>query len=143
MSYSALDDLKKKIDPDRLVELTDTTNNPPTTADTVKTDRAIQDADALIDSYVSKRYMVPLIPTPLMAREASATVAIYYLHVFRGLDPDLWRRRFEDTVSWLGQVAAGAVNLEGVTAEPSPSTGSVADFSADDRAFSRETLKGF
>jgi len=103
----------------------------------------VQDADATIDSYLARRYQTPVNPTPAVVRDASATIAIYYLYVFRALDPDVWRRRYEDTLSWLEKVAGGEVNVDGVSAVASPAHGGAEGAEADERLFSRDSLKGF
>ncbi len=143
MPYCTLDDLKKKIDDARLIELTDTVNNPPTTIDTARIVQAIQDADAFIDSHAAGKYNVPMTPVPHVVRDCSATLTVYFLHLFRSLEPEVWRNRYEDATKWLAKVANGQVQLDGVIQEPDPSGDNVASFTADERVFSRDTLKGF
>ncbi len=143
MAYSDLDDLKKKIDEAVLIQLTDTTDSG--VVDAGKTDRAIRDADALIDSYAGKVYKVPLLnPVPDVITGISATLAIAGLHKFRSVDSPVWSEAYKRAVEFLNKVASGAVTLEGAVAEPASAddVSSSQMFTAQDRRFSRDLLKG-
>ncbi len=143
MSYCTLEDLKKKLEPGRLIELTDTVNNPPSTIDAGMVSRAVQDADSIIDSYLSRRYAVPINPVPPSLRQASAIMAIYSLYVFRSADPEVWRKRYEDVIGWLEEVSTGTAELDGTDSAPGPAVDTTAGFSADERLFGRDNLEGF
>ncbi|VAX22511.1 hypothetical protein MNBD_NITROSPINAE03-2052 [hydrothermal vent metagenome] len=142
MAYSDLNDLKKKIDEAVLVQLTDTTDSG--VVDSAKTDRAIRDADALIDSYAGKVYKVPMSPAPDVITDISATLAIAGLHKFRSIDSPVWSEAYRRAVEFLGKVAQGAVGLEGAVAEPvsADDVSSSQTFTAQERRFSRDLLKG-
>jgi len=142
MAYSVLDDLKKKIDEAVLVQLTDTTDSG--VIDSAKTDRAIRDADALIDSYAGKMYKVPMSPAPDVITDISATLAIAGLHKFRSVDSPVWSEAYGRAVEFLSKVASGAVTLEGAVAEPAGAddVSSSQMFTAQERRFSRDLLKG-
>ncbi|HEB71346.1 MAG TPA: DUF1320 domain-containing protein [Nitrospirae bacterium] len=142
MAYSVLDDLKKKIDEAVLVQLTDTTDSG--VVDSAKTDRAIRDADALIDSYTGKVYKVPMSPAPDVITDISATLAIAGLHKFRSVDSPVWSEARGKAIEFLGKVAVGAVTLEGAVIEPVSADGlsSPQTFTAQERRFSRDLLKG-
>ncbi|VAX21124.1 hypothetical protein MNBD_NITROSPINAE02-507 [hydrothermal vent metagenome] len=141
MAYSSIDDLKKKIDEIKLIQLTDIGGSG--RVDSVKVESAIAEADALIDSYVSRVYQTPLGPVPNIVVDISATIAIGNLHRFRCVESLVWTKAYENAILFLKKVAGGAVTLEGAVTEPSPSgNASSAGFSSADRRFSRETLKG-
>jgi len=141
MPYCTLDDLKKKIDESVLIQLTDTTDAG--AVDTQKTDRAIRDADALIDAYAGRVYRVPMNPAPHVIADISATLAVANLHRFRSIDSPVWREAGERAVAFLTRVAEGTVTLEGVVAEPpaADDASSSATFTAQDRRFSRDLLE--
>jgi phage gp36-like protein len=141
MSYCTEDDLKKKIDEAVLIQLTDTTNSDQ--IDSAKVDRAIRDADALIDSYASKMYKAPMNPVPHLVCELSATLAIHNLHRFRSIESPVWSEAGEKAIELLTQVSKGLVTLEGAIQEPKAAddVSSTSTFSAQDRRFSRELLK--
>lgn len=142
MAYSDLDDLKNKIDETVLIQLTDTTDSG--VIDSAKTGRAIRDADALIDSYAGKVYKVPMSPVPDLIVSVSATLAIFNLHKFRSVDSPVWSGAYDRAVEFLGEVAQGAVTLEGAVAEPASAddVSSAQSFTAQERRFSRDLLKG-
>ncbi len=141
MAYSILDDLKKQIDESSLIQLTDTTGAG--AVDQIKTDRAIRFADALIDSYVSKVYTVPLSPIPDLVRELSATIAIVNLHRFRSVDSPVWNRAYENATATLVRISKGELTLDNAGVAPSPSAtqASSSTFEAEQRRFSRDLLK--
>lgn len=142
MPYSTLDDLKKKIDEPVLVRLTDTDSTG--AVNTAKVERAIRDADALIDSYVGKIYKTPLSPVPPVIADASATIAIVYLHMLRSAPSPVWEAAYDRVVELLQKVVDGAATLEGSVEEPALSRdlSESSMFSAALRRFSREKLEG-
>lgn len=140
MSYSNLDDLKKKIDEGVLIKLTDTSNTG--AINTAMVDRAIRDADAIINSVISRVYKTPLSPVPNAIIAISATLAISYLHAFRSVDSPVWSEAQKRALAFLANIDKGEATLEGVVAEPAASDNSTAEFTSADRKFSRDLLKG-
>lgn len=141
MAYSTESDLLKRITQATLVQLTDTTDSG--LVDSTVVDSAITDADALIDSMVSPVYQVPLANVPPVIRDHSATIAIYSLHLYRSVDPSVWKNAYDDAIEFLRSVAEGRATLEGTVPEP-PSSANASDaasFTAEDRKFSRTKLK--
>lgn len=84
-------------------------------------DRALADADALIDGYASGRYAVPLSPLPDNLPRLACAVARYYL--LGDANTEQSRQDFADAMSWLKDVAAGRVTLTTATATDSTATG--------------------
>lgn len=142
MAYSNVDDLKIKIDETALIQLTDTAQTG--RIDTAKVDRAVRDADALVDSYVSRVYKVPMNPVPNVIVDISSTMAIMNLHRFRSLESAVWKNAYDAAVSFLIKVSQGSATLEGAVKEPAPSdnTSSSASFDSAPRQFTRDSLKG-
>ena len=93
MAYSALSDLQKKIPAGEIIELTDDDNTG--LVDQVKVDAAIEEADEQIDSYVGKVKTVPLSPVPGLIKNISVTLAVWYLHVRRGISNDVRETQFK------------------------------------------------
>ncbi|VAX15352.1 hypothetical protein MNBD_NITROSPINAE04-1956 [hydrothermal vent metagenome] len=141
MAYSNIDELKKKIDETKLVQLTDTGASG--AIDTDKVDRAIQEADAMINSFVGEVYFVPMNPVPNVIVDISATLAILYLHRFRSVESAVWKEAELGALKYLGKIAEGEATLEGAIAEPAPSSDSSnsVTFTASERRFSRDLLK--
>jgi len=143
VAYCTVDDLEKKLDRQRLIELTDTVNNPPATVDEAVAARAIAEADALIDSHAAKRHPTPLDPVPEAIRGISATLAVFHLHRYRNLNSELWRKSYEDAVEWLRALAAGRVELSSGPTPPPEKGGTGITMTAAERVFTRDKLKGW
>ena len=141
MPYSNMNDLLNRISEPTLIQLADTANTG--AANTALVQSAIADADALIDSMVSPKYLVPLSPVPHVITSHSAAIAIYKLHLFRSVDPGVWKDAYQHAVDFLKLVAEGKCPLEGSTLEPTQSANltNALSFSAEPRNFSRTLLK--
>ena len=142
MSYSSQPDLEKRLTAGELVSLADLDEDGAADAD-VDT-QAIADADALIDSYVRVRGAdVPLSPVPASVRNASVTLAHYYLCLGRRSVPEDVQRARDDAVKWLEALAAGAATLGLDTdhTETEPYAG--VEYTAQDRVYARDKMKGW
>lgn len=141
MAYSTQSDILERLDQVTLVQLTD--RNGTGQADASLVANAIAGADALIDSLVSPVYRVPLSSVPPVIREHSATIAVYRLHLYRSIDPGVWKDAYAKAVEFLQLVAERKATLEGVSPAPaeSDSISRSSEFSSAERKFSRETLK--
>lgn len=141
MAYSTTTDLLSRVTEKTLVQLTDKggTGN----VDEAIVGSAIADSDSMINAMIAPVYQVPLTNVPPVIKEISATMAIYRLHLFRSVDPGVWKDEYERALSFLRSVAAGKAKLEGVVAAP-PTSGSLSDsvdFNSQKRRFSRDDLK--
>lgn len=141
MAYSNQSDLLERINEDTLVQLTDTTASGQ--VDPALLNSSIADADALINSLVSPVYQVPLTVVPRVIRDHSATIAIFKLHLFRSIDPGVWKEAYAGSLAFLQAVAEGKIQLEGISTEPSPSANlsNALSFESEPRKFSRTKLK--
>lgn len=122
MSYCTYEDLEARLGADDLAALAD--HDGDGTADPDVVAGAIGSAEALIDSYLSVRFAVPVAlaggECPPVLGTRAVNLAVYFLRLGRdSVTPDA-RAQYEDDIHWLGQVVAGHVSL-GV--EPSPSEG--------------------
>jgi len=141
MAYSTTQDLLTRITMQTLVQLTDTGGTGNVNETIVQS--AVADSDSMINSMIAPVYQVPLTTAPPVIRELSATMAVYRLHLFRSVDPGIWKDEYERALGFLRSVAEGKAKLEGVAAEPpaSASLSDSVDFSSKDRRFSRDDLK--
>jgi len=143
MAYSTSQDLLARVTTRTLVQLTDTggTGN----VDETIVQSAIADSDSMINAMIAPVYKVPLTTVPPVIREMSATMAVYRLHLFRSVDPGVWKDEYVRALAFLRSVAEGKAKLEGVAAEPpaSDSLSDSVDFSSKDRRFSRDDLKSW
>jgi phage gp36-like protein len=124
MSYCSYEDLETRLGADDLAALADHDGDGTADADVVA--GAIGSAEALIDSYLSVRFAVPVALSdgscPPVLGTRAVNLAIYFLRLGRdSVTPDA-RAQYEDDVHWLGQVVAGNVAL-GVEPNPSESAG--------------------
>lgn len=84
--------------------------------------RALEDAGAEIDGYLAGRYQLPLASVPRVLVNVGCDIARYRLYKDRATDHV--RRRYEDAVKLLGQVASGKVTLGlDVAQQPVPEVG--------------------
>ena len=112
MAYASVQDM---IDTFGQVELIRLTTPADQDMDTVQTDpvnRALDDASAMIDGYLRRRYQVPLDLVPPEIRRACCVLARYYLST--GDQREASERATQDrkdAVTWLTQISRGEVLL--------------------------------
>ena len=112
MSYSTKDDILLQIDEETLINLTDDDDSG--TIDDNVVNRAIADADALIDSYLSSRYAIPLLSAPAIIKNISVDIAIYNLYSRRtDTIPDIRKDRFTNALKYLQDITNGKIALQG------------------------------
>lgn len=102
-----------------LRELTDRTNL--NAIDGAVVARAIADAEAECDSWLSVRYSVPLASPSDRLRAVAADIARYRLWADGA--PEHVRRAYEDALGWLRAVAAGSAGAEAVVTAPGVALG--------------------
>lgn len=140
MAYSTQDDILEQIDEAVLIQLTDP-DGAAIDADVVT--RAIEDADATIDSYCQGRYTVPLSPVPDKIRQISVDIAIYNLFSRRGdAAPEVRKDRHKEAVRFLERVSDGKIKLGAATPAQS-NTPDTVNISSNDRIFDRDKMSGF
>ncbi|HSI41768.1 MAG TPA: DUF1320 domain-containing protein [Xanthobacteraceae bacterium] len=141
MSYATQQDLVDRFGSAELIQLTDRTNIPPTTIDTVVVDRSLADADALIDGYVGKVYQLPLSPAPAVLTRYAADIARYFLHGKRAEKDGPIERAHREALAWLKDVSRGLVQLD-VGGAPVEQTGGGAIRATEpNRVFTRDSLR--
>lgn len=103
---------------------------------------AATDASNTIDGYLATRYTLPLSSVPATVKAWAGDIARYRLWDDRA--PEEVRRRYEDAIRQLEQLARGLFGLppgaDGV--KPVGGGTSFAGFSAE-RTFTADTLRGF
>lgn len=116
MSYATQQDLIDRFGERELIELTDRAEPPAGTIDANVVAKALADADALVNSYIGRRYKVPIAEVPDVIRRAAADIARYYL--FDDRPTEAVRRAYEDTVKFLSDISNGKAVLDVAGAEP-------------------------
>lgn len=137
MGHCLVQDLVDRFGADEMSQLTDREHG--TTLDSAVAQRAIDDASSEMDSYLARRYRLPLPAEPSVLLVVCADIARFILYKDAPLEEV--RKRAEDARAWLKDVARGFANLDLSPVDaPAASPGS---FQANPRVFSRETLRGY
>jgi len=142
--YCTLDDLKKIVPAQDLIQLTDD-HIPPSAIVTANVDKAIADAGELIDGYLRDRYTLPLSPLPGLIGTMAADIAVYRLYARRAsiTPPEGVAERYKDAKANLKLIQEGKITLgAGAVTTPESSANAVSMSSAD-RVFTRDTMRGF
>jgi len=139
MAYATLDDLKKEISSEELIQLTDDEGLGQISTEVVT--EILDKASAEIDGYLAVRYRLPLEETPLLLERICVDLAIYYLKLRRGvLDEDTKDRR-DNARRLLESISRGRISL-GVP-EASERESSEVKVSTRERIFDSELWEGY
>lgn len=123
MAYATVQDMIDRFGATEMLRLSSVDGELPDTVTAYPVEKAIADADGIIDSYLRKRHAVPLSPVPQVITRASCILARYDLSVGGDREPaDQVKNDRKDIVAWLTQIAAGTVTLEGVDTPVLPSS---------------------
>ncbi|MCK4659164.1 MAG: DUF1320 domain-containing protein [Phycisphaerae bacterium] len=147
MSYIANTDIETRLGAERYVQLTDDSGSGAANTDVV--DEARQGAEGEVDSYLARRYAVPIDLsanselTPLLMT-VTLNLVEYRLHGRRPPVPaDVLAKR-DAAIGWLREVALGVIELPSATSLSSnPATGFRAATTGDVRVMSREELADY
>jgi phage gp36-like protein len=121
MAYCNREDIETRLGGDDLNALAD--HDGDGIADSTVVDQAIASAQAVIDSYLGTKFSVPVAPVPDVLKTRAVNLAVYFLKLGRDSVSEDVRRQYENDVTWLREVVAGAVTL-GVEPTPAESSGS-------------------
>lgn len=116
MAYCTINDIKDQIDEEILIQLTDDENAG--SVNETRVTAAITAADGEIDSYLSRRYTVPLASTPEVIKKVSVDIAIWNLYSRREKMEEVRKSRYDSAVKLLMAMSEGKATL-GVDPEPS------------------------
>lgn len=141
MAYATITDMVLRFGETAIIRLSAGGGPLPVSVQAEPVNLALNDATAIIDSYLRRRYLVPLAsPTPDIVR-ATCVLARYDLST--GADkepsPQVSKDR-DDVIAWLRAITDGRVTLEGVAPI---STGSGVQISDRERVFTPASLDGF
>jgi phage gp36-like protein len=113
MAYATVQDMIGRFGETEMLRLSSVDGELPETVNAAPVEQAIADADGIIDSYLRKRYSVPLWPVPRAITNASCVLARYELSVGGDREPaDQVKAGKKDIVAWLTQLANGIATLE-------------------------------
>jgi phage gp36-like protein len=147
MSYVTNSDIETRLGSERYVQLTDDAGSG--AADLAVVAEARDGAEREADSYLARRYAVPIDLSANAEPAALLTTVVldlieYRLHTRRPPVPaDVVAKRTA-TIKWLEQIAAGTVELPSVTPlNANPAKGWGAATTGDARVLSRKELAGY
>lgn len=137
MPYCTWEDLESRFGSE-ISELIDRDNDD--SDDVGALDKAIGDADALIDGFISSKYKVPLLNVPTLINKISCDITRYNLWDNRA--PEEVEKRYKDAVSFLDRIAKGTIQLP--DADPNETqTAQPLMVDANERVFTMDTLADF
>jgi len=143
MPYSALTDMQGIMSNESLKQITDDING--TTIIQSNIDKAIADADEIINSYIGNRYQLPLTsPFPKLVVKLSTDIAIYNLYRRRSgiTPPELVIKAYDEAMRMLRDIQTGKAILSDATtslpvSEPATSR---TNKTSEDRIFTKDLL---
>ena len=138
MAYCSQAELEARFGSDEVADLLDRDNSG--AADTGALASAQADADALVDGYLAGRYSVPLASPPVIIVGIAASLVRFNL--WGNNAPDEVRKRYDDAVARLKDIAAGRLVIPADVLEPTDDAGGI-DYYAEDRVFTSSSLSGF
>ena len=141
--YCTQADILEQLQESDLIALTDDAGSGD--ADETVLARAIEDAEAEIDSYCGGNYTVPFSPIPKMIRKIAVDMTIYNLFSRRQGAPEDRKQRYDASVKFLVNVSKGLIALgtSEISAPVSDDSGPEAVTPDGGRIFTRDTLRGY
>ncbi len=142
--YSTIDDLKKLIPEETLIQLTDDEGKGVVVV--TRAEEAIAQADGEIDSYCAVKYAVPLVPVPGIVKKCSVDMALYNLYSRRVEEiPSTRADRYRNAVRLLEGIVKGTVSLGEVPGAEAPRQGDWIESTREEseRTVTRSRLEGF
>ena len=146
MNYTTHEDIQRRIGELVLIQLTDDAGAG--TADSAVIEDARQQAEAEVNSYVARRYGVPVNTTAndqvaAVLKATTLDVIEYRLHARRPFLPDDVATRYRAALTWLARVGAGEIFLPTATELPASAINGVVAMSGGNAAvLSRDELAG-
>ncbi|TDE40928.1 gp436 family protein [Antarcticimicrobium sediminis] len=141
MTYTSQSDLTDRYGESLLIDLTDRAATPTGAVVTATVDRALADTDAMIDGYISGRYVLPLAETPPLIADLAQMIAIWKLHVYEP-NPKI-EADYKAAVRSLEGIASGTIRLPVAGVEPEGTGGGGARVTDRERPMTETNLKGF
>lgn len=140
MTYATQQNLIDRFGEDELIQLTDREGL--NAINTTVVDRALADADAQINGYLSVRYTLPLAaPLPDELEQIACNIARYALYGNSMIE--IVEKRYEAAISKLRDVAAGRASLGMNDTSSTQTSSNVAKMSTTTPVFRRADSEGF
>ena len=140
MTYATQQDLVDRFGEPELIQLTDRADPPADAINATVVGKALADADAEINGYLSTRYTLPLSPVPTVLARMAADMARYYLYEDRVTEQV--KARYDTAVKFLSNVSKGMVTLGADALNVAPAESGGAQVAAGDRVFTSGKADG-
>ena len=112
MPYASEQDIADIYGAPRLDMLADSTGDG--VRDQAKITRALEASSDVIDGYISNRYALPLTRTSGVLRDCCVSIAVYRMASDASLMTEDTRKRYEDAIAFLKDIAKGVAGLGGI-----------------------------
>jgi phage gp36-like protein len=140
MAYCSESDLQARFGAEEVADLLDRNNDSSPDSDALSS--AQGNADATIDGYLNGRYDLPLSPVPTLITDIACNIVRYTL--WSNNAPDEVRKRYEDSIARLKDIAKGVISLPSTSTKPETAGGIEYDADAEDnRLFTMSALSDF
>lgn len=120
MAYATASDLKEVLSEEEQIQLTDDDASDGEAKDSDILKKTLSRSESIVDSYLSKRFDLPLSTVPESVKDATLIIAKKKLYDRR---PGSMRtmedisKAYDDAVAWLRDVAVGNIDLPEVSSE--------------------------
>lgn len=141
MPYATLQQLTDRYGAAMLIGLTDRGQPASGVMDEAVINRALADADALIDGYLAARYALPLAQIPALIASLAQSITIWTLHAYAP-DPKI-EADYKDALRALRDISSGAIRIPVAGLDPQGTGGSGARITDRERPLTADNLKGF
>lgn len=135
MPYATAQDIIDRYGEDLLLQIADRDHDGE--VDAVAVERAGNDADAEINTYLAARYVLPLGVVPEVLKRLAADIMVYRLASTADVATEEQRVRYEDAIKLLLQISKGVVSLGLPTNETPPSSNGVVFVAGPVKRFGR------
>lgn len=139
MTYATQQDLIDRFGSQELLELSDRSRSG--AIDGAVVARALGDAEAEINGYLSAKFTLPLDPVPDTIARIASDIARYYLYDDRATE--VVRDRYNNAIKFLKGVVAGDISIGVDAASESPAATGGPQYTSADREFTRDTLADY
>jgi phage gp36-like protein len=141
MAYCTVQELTDRYSERMLTDISDRGENATGAINAALIDRAVADADALIDGYLKVRYRLPLASVPRLVKDLSLRISIYYAHAH--VAADKIEADYKEALKTLQHISQGLIQLDVDGAEPAASGAAEVRTNDPDRRLTAATMKGW
>jgi phage gp36-like protein len=114
MAYATAQDLIDRYGATEIARLSAADGASVVAVDAVRCAMALDDATALVESYLRARYQLPLSPVPREILAATCALARHQLAQGGGREPsDQIKAARDETIAWLKALSSGSAQIEG------------------------------